>query len=325
MTGGAGFIGSNFIEYWFNGHSGDEIINLDNFTYAGNFDNLKRFDGDKRHKLFIGDICSERDVEEAMAGVEIVVHFAAESHVDRSIASSLEFVRTNVLGTQVLLDEARKQKVKRFHHVSTDEVFGSLELDSEGKFDETTSYAPHSPYSASKAASDHLARAAFFTHGLPVTISNCSNNFGPFQYPEKLLPLAITNLIEGKKIPVYGDGKNVRDWIYVEDHCRGIGLVLEKGTLGETYCLGGRDGEIDNLSLLRKVLAIMGSDKNMLEFVADRKGHDRRYAISWEKAKYRLGYEPRWSLDSALEKTVSWYKQNRGWWALLKRRLTDKS
>ncbi len=252
-----------------------------------------------------------------MEGVDIVVHFAAESHVDRSIMEPGTFVKTNVLGTQVLLDVAKEKKVKRFHHVSTDEVFGTLPLDNESRFSEHTPYDPHSPYSASKAGSDHLVRAYFDTYGLPVTITNCSNNFGPFQFPEKIIPLAITNILEGKKIPIYGDGMYVRDWLYVEDHCRAIELVLEKGTVGETYCIGGlrnNESDISNLDVAKKILRLLGKDESSLEFVKDRPGHDRRYAIDWSKIKNELGWEPLHDFDSWLEKTVGWYKENENWW-----------
>jgi dTDP-glucose 4,6-dehydratase len=239
VTGGAGFIGSNFILYWMAQHPDDSIVNLDKLTYAGNLENLTSVEKNPHYSFIHGDICDSSVVKKAMDGVDIVVHFAAESHVDRSILDAAPFVTTNVLGTQVLLEAALAAKVSRFHHVSTDEVFGSLALDDVSKFNERTPYDPRSPYSASKAGSDHLVRAYYHTFGLPITITNCSNNFGPFHFPEKFIPLAITNILEGKKVPVYGDGKNVRDWLYVEDHCRAIEAVLLKGTVGETYCVGG--------------------------------------------------------------------------------------
>src|SRR3972149_389785 len=240
VTGGAGFIGSNFILYWMKKYSSDQIVNLDNLTYAGNLENLKKIEKNPNYKFMHGNICNLNVVDQEMKDVSVVVHFAAESHVDRSILKPADFVVTNVVGTQVLLDTALKHKVKRFHHISTDEVYGSLNLDDKSKFTERTSYSPRSPYSASKASSDHLVRAYYETYGLPVTITNCSNNFGPYHYPEKLIPLAITNILEEKKVPVSGDGLNVRDWLYVEDHCRAIESVLISGSVGETYCVGGQ-------------------------------------------------------------------------------------
>ncbi|HSW88025.1 MAG TPA: dTDP-glucose 4,6-dehydratase, partial [Candidatus Saccharimonadales bacterium] len=239
VTGGAGFIGSNFILYWMKEHPEDSVVNLDKLTYAGNLENLTSVEHNPNYSFVHGDICDRETVQKAMENVDTVVHFAAESHVDRSITDPSEFVETNVVGTQVLLDVAKEKQVKRFHHVSTDEVFGALSLEEENKFKETTVYNPRSPYAASKAGSDHLVRAYFFTYGLPITITNCSNNFGPYHFPEKMIPLAITNLLEDKKVPVYGDGLYVRDWLYVEDHCRAIDAVLQKGKIGETYCVGG--------------------------------------------------------------------------------------
>ncbi|MFA9262855.1 MAG: dTDP-glucose 4,6-dehydratase, partial [Undibacterium sp.] len=255
VTGGAGFIGSNFIRYMLGKHSEIEIVNLDLLTYAGNPENLKEFEGDSRYRFVRGDITDATLVDPLAAGSDVIVHFAAESHVDRSILGPEAFVRTNVLGTFTLLEAARKYE-RRFHHVSTDEVFGAL-TPTDPAFDEATPYDPRSPYSASKAGSDHLVRAYFHTFNLPVTISNCSNNYGPYHFPEKLIPLAITNLLEGKKVPVYGDGAQVRDWLYVEDHARAIDLILEKGTIGETYCIGG-DGERENIWIVKKLLELLG-------------------------------------------------------------------
>jgi dTDP-glucose 4,6-dehydratase len=314
VTGGAGFIGANFIHYWLKNHPTDEILNFDKLTYAGNLENLKGTDTNPNYSFVKGDICNGVEVDSVMSGVDTVVHFAAESHVDRSIMEPAEFVLTNVVGTQVLLDAALKHKVKRFHHVSTDEVFGALELNSQVKFDENTKYNPHSPYSASKAGSDHLVRAYFDTFGLPITITNCSNNYGPYQFPEKIIPLAITNLLEGKKIPIYGDGLYVRDWLYVEDHCRAIELVLSKGKIGETYCVGGMTQDVNNLELTKKILSLLGKNEDMIEYVKDRPGHDRRYAIDWSKIKKELGWEPAHSFDEWLEKTVQWYRENDSWW-----------
>lgn len=318
ITGGAGFIGSNFIHYWLKTHPQDEIVNFDKLTYAGNLENLRNAENNPNYKFVKGDICDARVVEQVMRGIDAVVHFAAESHVDRSITGPAEFVMTNVVGTQVLLDAAVKHGVKHFYHVSTDEVFGALALDSGKKFDESTVYNPRSPYSASKAGSDHLVRAYHATYGLPITITNCSNNYGPYQFPEKLIPLAITNLLEGKKVPIYGDGKYVRDWLYVEDHCRAIDLVLQKGKAGQTYCIGGLTEDINNLALVKKILQIMDQGEEMIEFVKDRPGHDRRYAIDWAKAKNELGYQPSHGFDEYLEKTVRWYQKNEGWWKKIK-------
>lgn len=319
VTGGAGFIGSNFIQYYLREHPEDQITNLDALTYAGNLENLKDIEHNPQYVFIHGDICDPETVTRAMAGVDIVVHFAAESHVDRSITDPSAFVKTNVLGTQVLLDAAKKEGVKRFHHVSTDEVFGSLELNSKEKFNENTPYDPHSPYAASKAGSDHLVRAYYDTYGLPITISNCANNFGPYHFPEKLFPLAITNLIEGKKVPVYGDGLNVRDWLQVEDHARAIDLILQKGRVGETYCIGSQlEHEYSNIEVVRLILQIMGKGEDMIEYVKDRPGHDRRYAIDWSKIRTELGWEPKYSFEEWLEKTVRWYEENQEWWKKIK-------
>jgi len=318
VTGGAGFIGSNFILYWVKNHPEGNIVNLDKLTYAGNLENLKSVENSSNYKFIKGDICDPDIVQKAMEGIDVIVHFAAESHVDRSIVEPAPFILTNVLGTQVLLDSAVKNKVKRFHHVSTDEVFGSLELSSQEKFNENTNYNPRSPYAASKAGSDHLVRAYFATYGLPITISNCSNNFGPYQYPEKLIPLAITNLLEGEKVPVYGDGLYVRDWLYVEDHVKAIELILQKGKVGETYCVGGLTSDISNLEVVKKIIKILGKSTDEIEFVEDRLGHDRKYSINWSKIKRELGWEPKYSFDEWLEKTITWYKENKSWWMKLK-------
>jgi dTDP-glucose 4,6-dehydratase len=317
VTGGAGFIGSNFIHYWFKNHPNDQIVNLDKLTYAGNLENLKDFKNNSNYKFILGDICNPDLVMALVKDCDVIVHFAAESHVDRSIMDAGEFVRTNVLGTQILL-QAAKENDKRFHHISTDEVFGALSLDSKDKFNENTPYNPHNPYSASKAAADHLVRSYFYTHNLAVTISNCANNFGPYHFPEKLIPLVITNLLEDKKVPVYGDGLYVRDWLYVEDHCRAIDLILNKGKIGETYCIGGTTEEINNLDLVKKIIAILGKDESIIEFVKDRPGHDRRYAIDWSKARRELGYEPKFDFDTYLKMTVDWYIKNQDWWQKIK-------
>ncbi len=318
VTGGAGFIGTNFILYWLAHHPEDDVINFDKLTYAGNLENLTSVEKNPHYRFVQGDICDAEHVSEIMKGIDMVVHFAAESHVDRSILEAAPFVMTNVVGTHVLLAASLKAKVRRFHHVSTDEVFGSLKLGSTDTFSERTSYDPRSPYSASKAGSDHLVRAYYHTFGLPITITNCSNNYGPYQFPEKLIPLAITNILEGKKVPVYGDGLNVRDWLYVEDHCRAIEAVLLKGTSGETYCVGGTTEDINNLTVVKKILAMMGKDASLIEFVVDRPGHDRRYAIDWSKIKNELGWQPQHNFDEWLKRTVDWYTVHGEWWHAVK-------
>ncbi len=320
VTGGAGFIGSNFILYWIKNHSADQIINLDKLTYAGNLENLKEVEHNPNYKFVKGDIANAHDVESVMPGIDIVVHFAAESHVDRSINDPAPFIITNVVGTQILLDAALASNIKRFHHVSTDEVFGSLELNDKNKFNERTNYNPRSPYAASKAGSDHLVRAYHYTYGLPITITNCSNNFGPCQFPEKIISLAITNLLEHKKIPVYGDGLNVRDWLYVEDHIRAIEAVLDRGKIGQTYLVGGLTDDIPNIEIARKIASILGKSEDDIEFVEDRPGHDRRYAVDWSKIKNELGWQPLHDFDTWLGKTVEWYKQNEDWWKRVKYR-----
>lgn len=318
ITGGAGFIGSNFIRYWFSKYPQDKIINLDKLTYAGHLSSTSDFAKSKNYLFVKGDICNSKTVEMAMKGVGLVVHFAAESHVDRSISNPQIFLKTNVLGTQVLLENALKYGVTRFHHVSTDEVFGALPLESKKKFSESTCYDPHSPYSASKAASDHLVRSYYFTFGLPITISNCSNNFGSYQDPEKFLPRMITNLIDNKPLPIYGDGLYVRDWLYVEDHCRAIDRIIKRGKIGESYLIGGLTRDINNLRIAQKLLKIFKKDNSYLQFVKDRPGHDRRYAVNWRKIN-RLGWEPKYGFDEWLEETVNWYRTNEWWWRALKK------
>ncbi|MEI6835597.1 MAG: dTDP-glucose 4,6-dehydratase [Candidatus Falkowbacteria bacterium] len=316
VTGGAGFIGSNFIHYWLAKYPTDQVINLDLLTYAGNLDNLKDLEGQPNYQFVKGDICDALLVNELVKEVDIIVHFAAESHVDRSILNSADFIRTNVEGTRVLLEAAKNNGNKRFHHISTDEVFGALSFDAPN-FNEQTPYDPRSPYSASKAASDHLVRAYYHTHGLPITISNCSNNYGPYQYPEKLIPLFITNLLEGKKVGVYGQGQNIRDWIHVDDHNRGVDLIINKGKIGETYCLGG-NSESSNLQITHNILSLMGKGEEMIEYVKDRLGHDLRYAIDYSKAAKELGFSPQVSLESGLLATINWYKNNYSWWEKIK-------
>lgn len=318
VTGGCGFIGSNFILYILKKYPNYEIINLDKLTYAGNKENLRNIENDPRYKFVLGDICNKALVDAIVKEVDMIVHFAAESHVDRSILKSDEFIRTNILGTQILLDAALRNGNKRFHQISSDEVFGSL--GKEGKFSEKTPYAPHSPYSASKAAADHLVRAYFDTFKLPITISNCSNNYGPYQFPEKLIPLFITNLIDDKKVPVYGKGENVRDWIHVYDHNEAVDLILHKGKIGETYCIGG-DSEIRNIDITKMLLREFGFGDEMIEHVEDRKGHDFRYAIDFSKIKNELGWQPKISFEEGIRKTIDWYKNNEDWWRPLKEKV----
>ena len=316
ITGGAGFIGSNFVHYWVKNHPGDKIVVLDKLTYAGNLENLAAV---KDLITFIkGDICNPLDVEKAITGCDIVVHFAAESHVDRSIASPGEFIQTNIIGTHQLLKAARAHQVKRFHHVSTDEVFGALPLDSKEKWNEQSPYNPRSPYSASKAASDHLVRAYYYTYGLPVTISNCANNIGPFMFPEKLIPLAITNLLLGKKIPIYKPGNQIREWLFVEDHCSAIDAILEGGKAGETYFVGPDNPEFSNLEVIKKLLQILGKTEDSIEFVTDRPGHDQKYSLDTSKIKAELKWTPKYNLDAGLKKTADWYVNNQDFWKRVK-------
>lgn len=316
ITGGAGFIGSNFVRFMLREHPGTMLVVLDSLTYAGN----KQSIADVLDKItFIqGDITDPGIAAKVIAGVDGVVHFAAESHVDRSVHDPLLFIKTNVIGTATLLEAARTAGIKRFHHISTDEVFGSLPLDSDIKWTEETVYNPRSPYSASKAASDHLVMAYGTTYGLPVTLSNCTNNYGPFMHPEKLFPLAITNLLEGKKVPVYTPGNQIREWLWVEDHCKAIALILEKGRLGEKYMVGPEEKDIDNLTAIKKILGIMDKSEEVLEFVKDRPGHDQKYAVSSEKIKQELGWKPHVGLEEGLARMVDWYKANEAWWKPVK-------
>ncbi len=340
VTGGAGFIGANFVHYWLGAHPADRVVVLDALTYAGNPANLKG----REVELVRGDICDAALVDDVFArhAIDVVVHFAAESHVDRSITGPDEFIRTNVLGTHGLLKAARNAWAKdgkfrdgvRFHHVSTDEVYGSLTA-TDPAFTEDTPYAPNSPYSASKAGSDHLVRAYFHTYGLPVTTSNCSNNYGPFHFPEKLIPLMIVHALEGKPLPVYGKGENVRDWLYVEDHCRAIDRVLARGRLGETYNVGGCN-EWRNIDIVKTLCALLErrftADKSLAQrfpacpaatgkpisglitYVTDRLGHDWRYAIDASRIRNELGFEPLERFETGIERTVDWYLSNESWW-----------
>ena len=315
VTGGAGFIGSNFVHLILAERPGWRLVNLDALTYAGNLENLAACEANPNYTFLRGDIREAGDVERALelcgdAQPISVVHFAAESHVDRSIQSGLPFVTTNVTGTQVLLDAARARGVERFVHVSTDEVYGSL--GAEGLFTEKTPLAPNSPYSASKTASDLLVRAAFHTHGFPGIITRCSNNYGPYQFPEKLIPLMIANAREDRPLPVYGDGMNVRDWLYVVDHCEAILAVLERGVPGEVYNIGGNN-EYPNIDIVRRVLSELGKPESLITYVKDRPGHDRRYAIDASKLERELGWSPRFEFETALPLTVAWYLSQDEW------------
>jgi len=313
ITGGCGFIGSTFIRYFLQTHSGDSVVNLDKLTYAGNPSNLKELENHPRYSFVRGDITDEAVVRGCMSGVEGVINFAAETHVDRSIQDPYAFVRTNYLGVSVLLKVARECKIPRFLQISTDEVYGSIE---KGSFTENSPLSPNSPYSASKAAADLLVRSYWVTYRFPVLIVRSSNNFGPHQYPEKVMPLFITNLIEGKKVPLYAKGENVRDWLYVEDNCRGIDLVFQKGKAGEIYNIGG-GSEMNNLSLARKILGAFSRTEDFIQSVPDRPGHDFRYSV--ETAKLReLGFSPRYGFDQALSMTIDWYRQHEAWWRPLK-------
>lgn len=312
VTGGSGFIGSNYIRMMFKRYPDTEITNLDKLTYAGNPENLRDITN-PGYTFIKGDICDPDMVNKAMEGTDAVVHFAAESHVDRSIKDGSVFVTTNVLGTNTLLNCALQSGVNKFIHVSTDEVYGSID---DGSFTEEDPLEPSSPYSASKAGSDLLAMSYYITYGLPVTITRCTNNFGPYQYPEKLIPLFITNLMEGKKVPVYGTGLNVRDWIFVDDHCSGIDFVFNHGRSGDIYNIGG-GSELTNLEITHRILEMLGQDESSIEFVEDRKGHDRRYSLDCTKLK-DMGWRPEYDFDTALEFTVNWYMENRWWWEPLK-------
>lgn len=317
VTGGAGFIGSNFVRYMLGQYPIYEIVVLDCFTYAGHRTNLA--DLMDRITLSTSDICFEPGVDKAMEGIDAVVHFAAESHVDRSIADTAAFLRTNIIGTDVLLRAAKKHGVKKFLHISTDEVFGSLSLDG-GSFNEDSPYAPRSPYAASKAASDHLVRAYGETYGLPYTITNCSNNYGPYQTPEKVIPLFISKALDGEKLPIYGDGLCVRDYLHVSDHCRAIDLVLHCGINGETYCVGGGE-ERNGRQLATEILNILQLPHDQIEFVGDRPGHDRRYAVDSTNIWNKLGWKPKTSFFYGLWETVDWYVENENWWRPIQKRM----
>lgn len=321
VTGGAGFIGSNFIHYWLEYHPDDQIVNLDALTYAGHLESLKDVENDPRYSFIKGNISTMKVVRRAMRGIDVVVNFAAESHVDRSNVNPVPFARTNNLGTIVLLEAAFHAGVKKFHHVSTDEVYGDLELD-DPPFTPDTPYDPNTIYAASKAGSDHLVRAYFRSRKLPITITNCANNYGPYQDPEKMIPLFITNLLQGKKVPLMGEGENVREWLHVEDHCAGIGLVLKDGKVGETYLLQGE--ERTNIEVTRAILKYLGMDESMIERVPHRLSHDFRYANDGSKLM-ALGWSRQHTFDEWLPKTIEWYKEHRAWWEPLLKGRPDLS
>jgi dTDP-glucose 4,6-dehydratase len=313
VTGGAGFIGSNYVRHVLGKGSVDRLINLDLLTYAGNLENLEGLEQDERYRFIRADVADAAQVRNLVdEPVNQIVHFAAESHVDRSIEDAGAFLRTNVQGTQTMIDLAREWGVERMVHVSTDEVYGDLGAD-DPAFSESTPIAPNSPYAASKAASDLLVLAAVHTHGLPALITRCSNNYGPYQFPEKLIPLMVANAMEDQPLPVYGDGTNVRDWIHVEDHCRGVDIVRHQGALGQTYNIGGRS-ERRNIDVVKTILEVLGKPESLIRYVDDRLGHDRRYAIDDTRIGKELGFSPEISFDEGMRMTIRWYQDNRPWW-----------
>lgn len=318
VTGGSGFIGSNFVHYWLSRYSDDEVYNLDKLTYAANPQSLSDLADNPHYHFIKGDITDPVTVNDVISsGIELIVHFAAESHVDRSLDDPEAFLKTNIFGTHVLLEAAKAKKI-HFHHISTDEVYGALPLDSPAKFSESTAFDPRSPYSASKAAAQHFVMAYYHSFGLPVTITNCSNNYGPYQSPEKFIPRLITNLIDGQKIPIYGDGLYVRDWLYVTDHCSAIEAVIKKGQIGQTYNVGGLVKDVSNLEIAQTILKLMSKDESSVEHVPDRPGHDRRYSVDWSKIQKDLGWQPTLTFEEGIAATVKWYQENESWWRPMK-------
>lgn len=315
ITGGAGFIGSNFVRYMLNRYDDYEIINLDALTYCGNLENLSGIENNTNYGFIKGNITDRELIYEITVNIDYIINFAAESHVDRSIEDPGIFIKSNILGTQVLLDAAKENNVKKYLQVSTDEVYGSL--DKTGYFTENTHLAPNSPYSASKASADLMVRAYNKTFDLPVNITRCSNNYGPYQFPEKLIPLMISNALENKPLPVYGDGMNVRDWLHVHDHCTAIDLVLHKGKLGEIYNIGGNN-EKANIEIVKLILKNLGKDESLIKFVKDRPGHDRRYAIDSSKIQEELGWKPEYTFETGITETIQWYLDNEEWWKRIK-------
>ncbi|MEK6673745.1 MAG: dTDP-glucose 4,6-dehydratase [Nitrospirota bacterium] len=322
ITGGCGFIGSNFIRHILNKYPDYEIINLDALTYAGNPENLRDIKDDRRYRFVEGRIEEIETIKRLMQDVDAVVHFAAESHVDRSIKDALPFLTTNVIGTYTMLEAAKTASVKKFIHISTDEVYGTL--DDDGKFTEETPLRPNSPYSVSKASGDMLVRAYYETYGFPAIIVRPSNNYGLYQFPEKFIPLMITNIIDNIPIPVYGEGENIRDWLFVEDNCRAIDIILHYGKDGEAYNVGG-NAEMRNIDITRNILSLMDRDENLITFVKDRPGHDYRYALDNTKIERELGWKPSSDIETLLKKTVKWYRENEWWWRPLKKRLSSES
>ena len=314
VTGGAGFIGSNFIRYMLSKYPDYKIVNLDKLTYAGNLDNLRDIEKDPRYKFIKGDICDKKTVERAMKDCDAVINFAAESHVDRSIIDAGTFVKTDIFGTYILLETAKKYNIEKYIQISTDEVYGSIK---EGSFKETDPLKPNSPYSASKASADLLVRSYYITHNLPVLITRSSNNYGPYQYPEKLIPLFTINALNNKPLPVYGTGNNVRDWLYVLDNCSGIDTVLHKGKIGEIYNIGGNT-EKTNLEITYLILEVLDKPKSLITFVEDRKGHDFRYSLDTTKIE-SLGWKREYNFEEAMKETIEWYKNNEWWWKKLVR------
>lgn len=310
ITGGAGFIGSNFVKYMLEKYPDYEIVNLDALTYCGNLENLEDIEGNPNYTFVKGDIQDEELVDSLVKDTDYIVHFAAESHVDRSIEDPQIFIKTNIIGTQVLLDAAKKHNIKKFLQVSTDEVYGSL--GKEGYFTEESPLQANSPYSASKAGADLMVRAYGETFGLPINITRCSNNYGPYQFPEKLIPLMISNALEDKELPVYGDGKNIRDWLHVYDHCTAIDLVLHNGKLGEVYNIGGHN-EKENIEIVKLILKELGKSESLIKFVKDRLGHDRRYAIDSTKITEELGWKPKYTFETGIIETINWYLDNQDW------------
>lgn len=316
ITGGAGFIGSNLVHYWWKQHPDDDIVVIDALTYAGRRESLADLSGNSRFHFHHARIEDAAAISPLLVGADLLINLAAESHNDRAIGDPLPFVRTNVLGTAVLLEASRRLDIPRFHHVSTDEVYGSLDLETTARFTEESPYRPRGPYSASKASSDHLVHAWHETYGLRTTLSNCGNNYGPFQFPEKLIPLAVTRLIQGQKVPLYGDGRHVRDWIYVEDHCRAIERIVQRGISGSTYLVSA-ENEVSNREVVSMLLRLFGKGEENVEYVADRPGHDRRYGLDPRKLKMELAWSAQFDFETAMASTVRWYVQNQAWWSPL--------
>ena len=313
LTGGAGFIGANLAHYWVTHYPDDELVVFDALTYAGHRESIAELDHHPKFRFIRGNIGDRAAVGAALEGVDLILHLAAESHNDRAIQHPLRFLETNVLGTGVLLEEARRRDIGRFHHVSTDEVFGMLSLDSPDRFNEESPYRPRGPYPASKAGADHLVRAWGETYGLRFTISNCGNNLGPYQFPEKLIPHSIVRLLQGQRLQLYGDGRHVRDWIFVQDHCEAIDLISHRGTVGSTYVVSA-ESELSNRDVAGRLVRLFGQDDHAIEFIADRPGHDRRYALDPRRLREELGWRPRQDFDTALRLTVDWYRSHTSWW-----------